>query len=354
MKGIPLETCDSLRHALGWIMRKALQDGVVDHVLVPSRGPEDSFPWILAARPEPLSDAEPIPPVMSVQGARALSSVTGSTSEGAMLAVMRPCEARASIEVAKLRQSDLSSVVVLTMDCPGAVPLARYRDGDIMEPDPEDPESLRPLCRQCTGFTAAGDLCLVRSGENVLAVPLTEGGRRFAAALGLDGEGDLDEWLEWKEGLGKQRERTGEEARQSLKEDTRGLSGLAAVYSGCVGCRSCRTVCPVCYCRLCFIDMKDRRSPAAAHLDRSVSAGAARLVSDTLLFHIGRMAHMSLSCVACGMCEDACPADIPVGRLVSMVGRETAALFDYTAGEDPDEPLPLSTFLTEELHDFED
>ncbi len=100
--------------------------------------------------------------------------------------------------------------------------------------------------------------------------------------------------------------------------------------------------------------MKDRRSPASVHLDRSVSAGAARLVSDTLLFHIGRMAHMSLSCVSCGMCEDACPADIPVGRLVSMVGRETAALFDYRAGEDPDEPLPLSTFLTEELHDYED
>ncbi len=77
-------------------------------------------------------------------------------------------------------------------------------------------------------------------------------------------------------------------------------------------------------------------------------------MSNTLLFHIGRMAHMSLSCVSCGMCEDACPSDIPIGRLVSMVSAGTTDIFDYSAGSDPDDPLPLNTFRPEELHEYED
>jgi len=100
--------------------------------------------------------------------------------------------------------------------------------------------------------------------------------------------------------------------------------------------------------------MKDRRSPASEYLERSRNSGAARLMSDTLLFHIGRMAHMSLSCVSCGMCEDACPSDIPIGRLVSMVSDNTTELFDYSAGSNSEDPLPLNTFRLEELHEYED
>jgi formate dehydrogenase subunit beta len=354
MKGIPLQAGETPSEVLRDLMRRALERGAADQVLVPSKGPEGSFPWILASDPGHLDLAEPVPPVMSVQGARALASVIGPPESGMILAVMRPCEARAAVELSKLRQFTLDGVLIVTYDCPGALPMALWTSGEVSAPDPGGIDSIRPLCAQCTEFTAHGDLCVVSSGSDHFALPLTDRGREFAADLGLEGEASLDEWAAWKADLSEEREKRGESERSRLREEVGGLSSLTGFFSGCVGCRSCRTVCPVCYCRLCFIDMKDRRSPSSAHIRRSVSAGGVRLVSDTLLFHIGRMAHMNLSCVSCGMCEDACPAGIPVGQLVNMVSRETSSLFDYSAGEDPSEPLPLNTYLTEELHEFED
>lgn len=355
MKGLRVSGFDDIAKALKHIIDLSLSRKAVSGALVTVRGPEGSFPWILASDTAPLERAEPLPPVMPVQGARALASFTQDPPEGRVLAVMRPCEARASIEVAKLQQSDPESTILLTMDCPGVVPLADLAADDSLEPDPGDPASLRPLCRQCTQFTAAGDISVVRSGEGIYLLPLTEKGRLFAEELGFNGgEKELPQWRARTDSLRKQREETALESRGSIRSEAQGLEGLTSFFSGCVGCRSCRTVCPVCYCRLCFIDMKDRRSSAADHLARSASAGAARLVTDTLLFHIGRMSHMSLSCVSCGMCEDACPSDIPVGRLMSMVSGGTSQLFGYSAGASTGDPLPLTVFEQEELHEYED
>jgi formate dehydrogenase (coenzyme F420) beta subunit len=336
------------------LVRSSLSSGAAGSVLIPSKGPENTFQWMLVSDVPSLEKVEPLPPVMSVQGARALASCAQSPVEGTLLAVMRPCEARAAIELSKLEQIDLDGIVLLTMDCPGVVPLSKYTEDSATVPDFDNPETVRPLCRQCTEFTSAGDICMVSMNDGNTPVPLTDKGHEYLHSLGLKAEDDISAWENRVAALKRKREEFRTEADSNLSEAFGGLSGMTEVFSGCISCRSCRTVCPVCYCRLCFIDMKDRRSPASAYLDRSRSAGATRLLSDTLLFHIGRMAHMSLSCVSCGMCEDSCPSDIPIGRLVSMVSRSTTALFDYSAGRNPEDPLPLNTFQLEELHEFED
>ena len=73
--------------------------------------------------------------------------------------------------------------------------------------------------------------------------------------------------------------------------------------------------------------------------------------SDTLLFHLTRLNHMSTSCVGCGMCTSACPADIPVGRVFRAVGEKTQAIFDYVPGRSVEDPLPVITFREDELAD---
>lgn len=353
MKGALLESGKEIRSLLIDLMKNALSSGAVSSVMIPSRGAENSFPWILAYDVSALDKAEPVPPVMSVQGAKALASFTQSTEKEKMLAVMRPCEARAAIELSKLEQIDLNNIILLTMDCPGAVPLSDFGEDGIMEPDFRKPETIRPLCGQCSSFTSEGDVCLARSGNDRILVPLTEKGQELLDSLGMKAESDTSAWMEWTKDLRKERQKIKTDAEDNLKNAYGGLNGLTEVFSGCIGCRNCRTVCPICYCRLCFIDMKDRRSPASAYLERSSNAGAVKLLSNTLLFHIGRMAHMSLSCVSCGMCEDACPSDIPIGRLVSMVSSNTTDIFDYSAGSNPEDPLPLNTFKLEELHEYE-
>ena len=79
-----------------------------------------------------------------------------------------------------------------------------------------------------------------------------------------------------------------------------------------------------------------------------------RFLPDTLLFQMGRMMHMSIACVSCGSCEDACPVSIPVAQVFSMIADETQELFGYISGRSLDEPIPLVTYKEEELHEMED
>jgi len=76
-----------------------------------------------------------------------------------------------------------------------------------------------------------------------------------------------------------------------------------------------------------------------------------KLPADTLFFHLTRLAHMSLSCVGCGQCSNACPNDIPVMELFALVAGDAQAAFDYQAGKNPDQALPLSEFKEKELLD---
>ena len=81
--------------------------------------------------------------------------------------------------------------------------------------------------------------------------------------------------------------------------------------------------------------------------------GGLRLPPETLLFHIGRMLHMSLSCVSCGACEDACPTSIPVAQVFSLVADRNQKAFEYIPGRSLDEPLPLRVYEEKEFGEVE-
>jgi formate dehydrogenase (coenzyme F420) beta subunit len=67
-----------------------------------------------------------------------------------------------------------------------------------------------------------------------------------------------------------------------------------------------------------------------------------------MLFHMTRLNHMVLSCVGCGMCTEACPAELPVGMVFRAIGSRLQQTFDYEPGRSVDEPLPLITFKADE------
>ena len=70
--------------------------------------------------------------------------------------------------------------------------------------------------------------------------------------------------------------------------------------------------------------------------------------TDSLLFHVTRMNHMTLSCVQCGLCEQACPNNIPLMDIVIPVADNAQAEFKYDPGRDPEEELPLVVFREDE------
>ena len=68
-----------------------------------------------------------------------------------------------------------------------------------------------------------------------------------------------------------------------------------------------------------------------------------------IFFHLGRMSHMAVSCVSCGMCSDVCPVNIPVATLFSTVGDSLEKVFEYVPGRSLEEPVPEGTYKVEEF-----
>ena len=79
-----------------------------------------------------------------------------------------------------------------------------------------------------------------------------------------------------------------------------------------------------------------------------------RVPPGTIYYQLGRLDHIAISCVACGACSDVCPVDIPVSLIFKKIGESVQKMFDYVAGKDLDEDLPLSTFKKEELLEYEE
>jgi Fe-S oxidoreductase len=50
---------------------------------------------------------------------------------------------------------------------------------------------------------------------------------------------------------------------------------------------------------------------------------------------------MADRCIDCGLCEEACPADIPLRTLYRKVRETVRDLFGYLPGENVEDPPPL-------------
>lgn len=99
-------------------------------------------------------------------------------------------------------------------------------------------------------------------------------------------------------------------------------------FSRCIKCMGCRNVCPLCYCSECALDDPDLVGPDSKP-------------PDIPIFHLIRAADMSDRCVDCGMCEEICPAGIPLRRLYRQARDVVREAFGYDPGVDPDASSPV-------------
>jgi len=347
-------------------IRQALSQGCFDAVLIPAKLPlSDSFAYVLIEDESLLKDAYPLCPIMTVQGAKALSSLTRrGKGKKVLAAVMRPCEVRATVELFKLGQIDLENIILISIDCPGALPLADWAKDPKKTEDTFSEilkggagESIRPICQICDKFSATGGedlhIGIIGMKDSLLLIPNSPKGKSIADNLGLQVAQDISDWQSQVDALTANRKKKREQAHKELESKARGLDNLLNTFSTCINCHNCMRVCPICYCRQCFFDSDNSKFPFEDYLTRAKIAGGLRLPPDTLLFHIGRMLHMSLSCVSCGACEDACPASIPVAQVFSLVGGKNQEAFGYMPGKSKDEPLPLRVYKDREFEEVE-
>ncbi|MGW8224682.1 MAG: 4Fe-4S dicluster domain-containing protein [Anaerolineales bacterium] len=363
--------------ALRIFLRSLLESDVIGSILVPLETKFGTVIPTLVTDPDQLEFANPLAPVMPLNSARAVSAITHgmiSTQDGNHLTrnnhrigvVLRPCEIRALIELIKLKQASREEILLISFDCPGTYEISTYLelqedggftlDADLMAagqlPQAEHDLRLRTACRICTQpVPNQADIHLHLFGVDIAqGIPVTindEIAHEFT-------------FLQLSEPVEANWKTTGEkiiEARNQFRieefERIRSLfasdGGMERLFAACIRCHNCMTVCPICYCKTCLFRKKEFDHSPEHYLNISRQKGATRLLGDTLLFHLTRMSHMSASCVSCGMCTSACPADIPVGTIFSAVGEQVQAAFNYLPGRDIDEPLPLVTFQVEEL-----
>jgi formate dehydrogenase (coenzyme F420) beta subunit len=99
-------------------------------------------------------------------------------------------------------------------------------------------------------------------------------------------------------------------------------------FARCIKCYACRTACPQCFCETCVLEQ-----------DMWVETGM--LAPPFPSYHLIRAYHTVSKCVGCMECEQACPADIPLTVLYTLLRRDAEEMFEYVPGRSVDELPPL-------------
>ncbi len=99
-------------------------------------------------------------------------------------------------------------------------------------------------------------------------------------------------------------------------------------FSKCIKCYGCRNICSMCFCDQCTLED-----------DTLILTGQAP--PEIPIFHLIRAFHMAGRCIDCGLCEEACPAHIPLRSLYRKVREDMADYLGYVTGMDETERDPL-------------
>ncbi|MBG0775702.1 MAG: 4Fe-4S dicluster domain-containing protein [Desulfovibrionaceae bacterium] len=363
----------ALREFLARLLTEGLAGGVLaGKHLSANGGPQGAVMPTLVTDPALLETTDPLAPSFPLNAARLVSRLTRGEGEGSLAAVLRPCEVRAFTELVKLNQGAMDNVILIGFDCYGAYPNADYpRFIASRAPDEAtlaflaaaskgltDGEgyTLARACKACEHPAAGGaDLNIglfgVDTGQRLLITANTPRGEGLLNRLALS---DTDPaHAQARESALEELIAARSEYRDTMFAETatatESLGKLGAYLSNCISCYNCRAACPVCYCKECVFltDVFDHKP--WQYMGWARKNGQLRMPTDTLFFHLTRLSHMSLSCVGCGQCSNACPNGVPVMELFRLVGDRTQRAFGYEAGRNAEEAPPLTVFREKEF-----
>ena len=316
-----------------------------------------------------LKDTVPFFPLMPVNAGKLLSRFTlrGSPDE-LVAAVVRPCELRGFIELIKREQGGLDNLLIISSTCGGVFPtnfqvddkveknLLNYwnsvKNGEIIN-------NTRPTCRSCEDFSPyLADITVDIFGNSDLdkqCVMYLNSKKGEEIAKSFDGV-LLDINIDNKklEQLRNKRASEKKNLFEEIDKKIKGIDGLIDVFGKCISCHGCMRVCPICYCTLCEFESSDVEYKPSNYESELKKRKGIRVPPGTVFFHLGRMLHMGVSCVACGACDDVCPVDIPVSMMFKKIGESIQKMFDYLPGRAIDEDIPLVTFEKNEFIEVEE
>lgn len=333
--GDPLGT---VRRFVGTIWKQKDLNGM----LVPLNGSLETSPMPqLIDDPELLNQVNPFKPLMTVNAARLVPEHLNKHPNEHLGALMRPCEMRALVEMAKHDSFTIQQLTTICVDCLGTLSVEdyRWRAERKSPPDKLTSEALqfarqggilayrfRSACQMCKSPEARGaDINI-----NVLGLPVrqqimvqardqaTAESYRMDAITDRQAERSLVEQHErvlfkLTERHRHTMERLFETLADYLPQD---VGALIKQLDNCGECQTCMDICPIC-------SIKHPQRGADGHYSRP----------DVMRWLV--------SCAGCGMCEQACPNHLPLSSIFGYIREQLGQQWEYTPGRSSDEPLPL-------------
>lgn len=327
-------------------LEQLIRQGQADRLFAPVMSAGESYQVKVVEAGE-YGSISALTPRMTENGAAALRHALQAEPEARVVAVLRPCELRAVVELAKRDQIAMDRLVAVGIDCLSTYEQAYAESGGSRrrtEPDWLMRDALRlaksgqlaasgtrlacQLCDRPAPDYRAADIMIglvgVDTDEKILVLADEDDDARFGLETLTTRPATERESVEREVTLWRLMERRREAADRVLEQ-----LGLADAYPGiisgymhkCNGCGDCIDACP----------------QSAEPLRVSLKMGRDQFI-DTLLNESLRMA----SCSGCGMCQAHCPEGIPLCAISRALSRQIQQRMHYIPGRDVKEPLPWS------------
>ena len=316
--------------------------------------------------------------------ARFLKEYLDGASSLKIAVVVKPCDAKAIIELAKRQQINLDNLLLIGLNCTGTLPsvkaktmmkaefevdpadvigediednrlIIRLKDGTEREKDlaqlEEKGYGRRENCHRCeTNIPIMADIACGKWGaiekNTTFIETCSEKGAEFIEAAieagyikAIPPSADAIDTKKKKDAAAT------EMAQQWQERDFTSLEEMSSAerfsywfgqFSHCIKCYGCRDACPICYCKVCFLEADRGFVPPGE-------------VPPDVMFPMVRITHVMDSCVNCGQCQDVCTMELPLSRLIFLLNKKIAAIFNYQPGMKVGELPPLRTVTDHEL-----
>ena len=351
-----------------------LQNGDINALLVPQHLPMKNVVMpTLVSDPGKINGVDPLAPVFPTNAAKVVSKLTRRPSGSRVAVVLRPCEIRAFIELVKLKQGSMEEVVLVGMDCLGTYSnvdyprfsgdggtestLRFYQNIQSGKGTAWEDFDLSPACKACEyPIPENADLLIglvgVDTTDHLMVKANTSAGEELLGKLGLPESGEPEGRKQAIDTMIAERISYRDKMFDETSEATSDIERLTSYLANCVNCYNCRVACPVCYCRECVFVTDVFDHDPSQYLRWAKRKGIIKMPTDTVFYHITRLAHMSTSCIGCGQCSNACPNNIPVMEIFRTIAGFTQKAFDYEAGRSVEDEPPLSVFREAEFREI--
>ncbi|WP_299978646.1 4Fe-4S dicluster domain-containing protein [Desulfobacula sp.] len=364
---------NSLTKGLHQFFKRLLEMQEIDALFLPVRLKDSSSIMpSLVTDPAQIENAVPLSPAFPLNSGRMVSRLSYKESGRKTAVLLRSCEIRAFIELIKLKQGSRQELILIGIDCPKALTLSdytAYMEKDPLEDDAyiqkvfsEKNETLNGFnfssaCNTCENpFPVNTDMNILLHGvdlsNGMMVESGSEAGQKILESLNMQQTSMPEKREEVVTQIKEVNSKANEAMIEDITEKTDSISKLNAFFDRCINCYNCRNMCPVCYCKECVFNTDVFYHQPVQYHQWAEKNGLVKLPTDTVFYHLTRLAHISHACVGCGQCSNACPSDINVFEVFKSVAQTTQVAFEYSPGIDENDPPPLSVFNEREFEDI--